>query len=435
MKSIFSILIVVAYFQHASSNSGVVSLFSIGNLNNNPAVLEDLIITRLETMQCLVDPRTDDDVIDQVKRFVGRNRSRALELLHRTETYFPLIDKILAEYGLPNELKYLTIVESSLVINAKSYAGAAGLWQLMPSTARILNLRVDDKIDQRLDPVLSTHAAAKYFKTLYGMFNDWSLVLAAYNCGEYKVKRLMQNSNKKDFWSLRSSLPRQTQLFIPAFIGATYFIEFSEEHEMIIDEEHVESKRLTFAKIFKEVRLKDLYKKTAITSEVFKLYNPGYKRALIPANVKGYYVSLPDSLMVEFIDFYTYSNHSNKSMSDVQPLLEASSLSDAQIISFCRPQINYPDNIGIVQVNEHSVDYNFELKSIDEIPIPAIEEQPAYVYHIVAARESLYAIAEYHQVDLEDLISWNEIKQPNALLTGTVLKIQVVRQPLIVSNP
>lgn len=425
MKSIFSILIILAFLQYASSNSGVGYLLSKGNLENNPAAFEDLIISRLGAMQCLVNPKLEEDVIDQVKRFVGKNRNRAMELLHRTEMYFPLIDKIFAEYELPNELKFLTIVESSLVINAKSYAGAAGLWQLMPSTARILNLRVDDKVDQRLDPVLSTHAAARYFKTLYGMFNDWSLVLAAYNCGEYRVRRVLQSSNKKDFWSLRSSLPRQTQLFVPAFIGATYFIEYSDEHEMILDETHIESNRLTFAKIFKEVRLKDLYKKTAITADVFKQFNPVYKKGLIPASPKGFYVSLPDSLMVEFIDYYTYRNNKNQTMSEVQTLLETNALSDAEIISFSRPHITHPDNISIVQVNEHSVDFEFKPKSIDETPIPPIEASPEFRYHIVGVRESLAAIAENHRVELEDLISWNELSHPEALQAGTVLKIRI----------
>ncbi|MBK9108543.1 MAG: transglycosylase SLT domain-containing protein [Saprospiraceae bacterium] len=427
MKSIFSILIAVACLQNASSNSGVDSLLTKENLANNPAAFEDLIITRLGLMQCLVFAKAEEDVIDQVKRFVGKNRNRAMELLHRTETYFPLIDKIFAEYELPNELKYLTIVESSLVINAKSYAGAAGLWQLMPSTARLLNLRVDDKIDQRLDPVLSTHAAARYFKTLYGMFNDWSLVLAAYNCGENRIKRLLQSSSKKDFWSLRSNLPRQTQLFVPAFIGATYFIEYSDEHEMILDVNHIESNRLTFAKIFKEVRLKDLYKKTNITPDVFKAFNPVYKRGLIPASPKGFYISLPDSLMVEFIDYYTYRNNKNQSMSEVQTLMEFATLSDAEIISFCRPQITHPDNISIVQVNEHSIAFQFSPKSIDEIPIPPMEPSAEFKYHIVGIRESLFSISEIHQVELEDLISWNELTNPESLQVGTVLKIKAER--------
>lgn len=424
-KFIWCALLWLCFAQAASSHSGKGFLLDRNFPGNNPAMFEEIIISRLEAMNCLVKPKIEEDVIDQVKRFIGRDRMRAMEILHRTETYFPLIDKVFSEYNLPKELKYLTIVESSLIINAKSRMGAAGLWQLMPSTAKILQLRVDEKIDQRLDPVLSTHAAAKYFKTLYEMFGDWSLVLAAYNSGEYRIKRLLQSTGKKDFWSLRASLPRQTQLFVPAFIGASYFVEYSEEHEMIPEIGVVENNRLTFAKIFREINLKDLYKKTAIKQDVFKQFNPGYKRSIIPAHSKGHFISLPDSLMVEFIDYYTYQNKKNRQMSAPELISDASDSLEAEIISFTRPEITYPDNIQVVSAQSVCLDYDWSLPTSEEMNIPDMENPPVYAYHILGFRESLASVAENNAVDLEDLLAWNEISHPEHTAPGTVLKIKV----------
>lgn len=427
VKYLLSALLWICLVQSASSHSGIAGWMNDKLPTHHPDLMNDIIVSRLQALECLVTPRIEEDVIDQVKRFIGRDRMRAMDILHRTEIYFPLIERIFGEYGLPKELKYLTIVESSLVINAKSRVGAAGLWQLMPATAKILQLRVDEKMDQRLDPVLSTHAAARYFKTLYGLFGDWSLVLAAYNSGEYRIKRILQNSNKKDFWSIRGSLPRQTQLFVPAFIGASYFVEYSEIHEMVPSSEIVESQRLSFAKIFKEVNLKDLYRKTAIKPEIFKLFNPGYKKPLIPASTKGYSISLPDSLMVEFIDYYTYQNRKNQTMAEPQWVLNAEGLSDAEIISFTRPAISYPDNIQVVQAQTVQLDFEFTPSPSSELEIPKSKPKPVYTYHIVGHRESLFDIAEDYRISLEDLLSWNDSISIDHINTGAVIRI--LQQP------
>lgn len=204
LSSIFIVFLFVLLSHNANSHQGLKATGILSLLGNKPEFYEEEVRSRLESMDCLVSLRIEEDVLDQVKRFVGRNKAATLEILKRTENYFPLIDRIFTENNLPTDLKYLTIVESALQLDAKSYVGAAGIWQLMPATARILKLRVDAKVDQRLDPVLATQAAALYFKNLYAMFNDWSLVIAAYNCGEYKVKDLLESSKATDFGELKS---------------------------------------------------------------------------------------------------------------------------------------------------------------------------------------------------------------------------------------
>lgn len=425
LRSIFGIILfmTICHGLTARHKAGVKVEFT--GLSNKPDYFDEEVRSRLETMSCLVTPKIDDDVLDQVRRFVGKNKAHSLEIIRRTEIYFPLIDKIFKEYNLPIELKYVTIVESSLLLDAKSNVGAAGIWQLMPATARILKLRVDDKVDQRLDPVLATYAAAKYFTMLYGMFNDWSLAIAAYNCGEYKIKAIVENSNAKDFWELKKFLPRQTQLFVPAFIGASYLMQFYQEHDIISDGELENAEKITFAKIYKEVNLKDLYKKTNITKALFMSLNPSFKKGIIQQMTTGSSISLPDSLMVEFIEYYVFGNKKNNFFDEARILLTGEDLNRHEIISFNRPFIFAPDNIALTQVNE--INLEFESNSIRDIRvIPQLNSisELDFKYHLIKSRESISEIADYYKVDLEDLISWNQINTKEVLKAGTVLKVR-----------
>ncbi|MGB3084490.1 MAG: transglycosylase SLT domain-containing protein, partial [Saprospiraceae bacterium] len=408
LLSIFSIILFMTISHKASSYQNLDCNILLSSFLNKPSYYEEEVRSRLESMECLVSTKIEDDVLDQVKRFVGRNKATTLEILKRTEIYFPLIDKIFNEYNLPTDLKYITIVESALLLDAKSHVGAAGIWQLMPATARILKLRVDDKVDQRLDPVLATHAAARYFKLLFTMFNDWSLVIAAYNCGEYKVKDLVESSNATDFWGLKKYLPRQTQLFVPAFIGVSYMMQFHMEHDILPKNQDLFVEKITFAKIFNEVSLKDLFKKTNIRKDIFMSLNPSYKRMVIPTMSFGSSVSLPDSLMVEFIDYYMFQNKKNSFLDEARILLSGDGLLDHEIISFNRPFIFAPDNIALQQANTRSLEFESNsVKDIRELPSVSTTNAFEYQYHIVKSRESISEIAENYKVNIEDLISWN----------------------------
>ncbi len=137
--------------------------------------------------------------------------------------YFNLIDNIFTQYGLPRELKYLAVIESSLQTGATSWVGAAGPWQFMPETARRYGLKVDRQNDERRDYFKSTHAAAHFLLTLYSIFHDWLLVIAAYNGGAERVNSAIKQSGSKDFWTLQYHLPQESRNHVKKFI-ATHFI-------------------------------------------------------------------------------------------------------------------------------------------------------------------------------------------------------------------
>jgi len=406
------------------------SIFWVVNANPNlapmvfgDAFIEEEIKIRLESMSCLVKPIIDVDVLDQVKRFVFVDKASSRKILSRRELYFPLIDKLLLENNLPTELKFLTAIESAINPGVKSYAGAAGLWQFMPSTAKLRGLRVDDKVDERLDPVKSTLAAIDYLKSLYGLFGDWALVFAAYNCGENKILDLIEKNGTRDFWTLRKDLPRQTQLFVPAFIGVSYLMHFYGEHELIPSLEDINIEPLTYARIFKEIDFKKMYKSTGLDKEIFETYNPAFKKNSIPARENGLYVNLPDSLMVLFVDYYLNELDEKKSnISTDSTMIDEEVRID--IITFNRPYQFLPEDIEEFKAQE--LDHVFlQDASINKVPQSISEKVKDYVYHIVSTRETLSNIVDqYNGLTKANLMDWNGLGENKILRPGTVLIIK-----------
>ncbi|MBK9271225.1 MAG: transglycosylase SLT domain-containing protein [Saprospiraceae bacterium] len=421
-KSLFILCIVVARF----SLSAATLIDPIGAIELRDKILanysEEDIIDRLKSMQSIVDVSTDQDVLDQVKRFVLIDRTFSKRILYRKDLYFPLIDQTFGSNQLPLELKYIAAIESGLNPSAKSGVGAAGLWQFMVPTAKNRGLRVDDKVDQRFDPVQSTRAAASYFNSLYQMFGDWTLVLAAYNCGEYKVIDAIQKSGSKNYWEVRKYLPRQTQLFVPAFIGLSYMLHFAETHNLYADNSASPSELLTFIKINRELNIDKMTKSTGIQKELFKSLNPGYRKNIIPKSESGHYIALPDSLAVEFVEYYSSMPNPDKNNIDqVNVLWLPGGIID--LISFARPLVEKPETIEITQPNPLAYETPV---SIEEKPELAARSSKNYTYHIVKTKESLSDIAAlYDSVSIDDLMEWNELNTDMATLArGTVLIVK-----------
>ncbi len=160
-----------------------------------------------------------------VEAYLKKEEKLLQKLKVKSKPLFQTIEKIFLQYDLPIQLKYLAVVESGMLSNAKSGEGARGLWQLMPMTARELGLRVSGKTDERLHTYRSTVAAAKYLRSLYAQFGDWLLVLAAYNGGPGKVYGAMKKAGSKNFWALQRFLPAESRGHVKRFIGIHWFFE------------------------------------------------------------------------------------------------------------------------------------------------------------------------------------------------------------------
>ncbi len=168
-------------------------------------------------------PAMENDRIDfWIRYFTGPGRERFERTLYRMQLYRPVVERILEELQLPHELICVALIESGFHLKAKSSARSVGPWQFISGTARIYGLRVDWWYDERRDIIASTYAAGNYLKDLYGIWNDWPLALAAYNCGEYRVIRAVASQRTNDFWKLK--LPKQTERYVPKFLATLYIL-------------------------------------------------------------------------------------------------------------------------------------------------------------------------------------------------------------------
>lgn len=257
----------------------------------------DTLIKRLK----LLDAKTPFKIVynpqleNVIKSYLKRNKKSMERLMALSSYYFPLFEQKLDTYNIPLEIKYLAIVESALNPRAKSRVGATGLWQFMYATGKMHGLDVSSYVDERMDPVRSTEAAAKYLSSLYKVFGDWDLVLASYNSGPGNVSKAIRRSGgKTDYWSLRPYLPRETAGYVPAFLATLYIFEYAEEHGFqppknevaFIETDTLKPKRiLTFDQI-SEV--------TGVDKELLQFLNPSYKLDVIPYVPKeNYSLRLP----------------------------------------------------------------------------------------------------------------------------------------------
>jgi membrane-bound lytic murein transglycosylase D len=169
--------------------------------------------------------KLNPQAVSFVQDYMDRFSERLNKMKGWGRPYFDMMADVLTKHGLPAELKYLSVIESDLKSNAVSWAGAVGPWQLMPETARLMGLRVNRSSDERTDYTKSTHAAARYLTYLYGLYNDWLLVIAAYNGGPGNVNSAIRKSGSRNFWSLQYYLPAESRTHVKKFIATHYIME------------------------------------------------------------------------------------------------------------------------------------------------------------------------------------------------------------------
>jgi peptidoglycan lytic transglycosylase D len=222
-----------------------------------------------------------------VKGYVDMYTIRRRELVSRmmalSQFYFPMFEEQLDKYNLPLELKYLAICESALNPLAKSRSGAMGLWQFMYPTGKMYGLKVSSYVDERCDPHKSTVAACEYLKYLYGLFGDWQMVLAAYNCGPGNINKAIRRSGgKKTYWEIRPFLPRETQGYVPAFIAVNYVMSYTAEHNLYSAVPKKTFLQIDTVAVKKQLSFSKISAVLDIPEEELKYLNPCYKKGVIP---------------------------------------------------------------------------------------------------------------------------------------------------------
>ncbi|MGC1244032.1 MAG: LysM peptidoglycan-binding domain-containing protein [Chryseosolibacter sp.] len=258
--------------------------------DDDPTVLSD----RLRCLPSNIPLVYNDKVHAFINYFTIKDREYTRLMMRRKNLYFPLFEKYLAKYNLPDELKYLAIIESGLNPRAVSRVRAVGLWQFMSATGKYYGLNNNWYIDERMDPEKATDAACRYLRDLHRMFNDWELALAAYNTGPGNVRKAIRRSGyKKTFWEIYPKLPRETRSYVPQFVAMIYTMNHLDEHNFFDEGEEMLVRSDTLH-VKKFLNFETLASLTGSCLEDLQRLNPAIQRNAIPETTgKSFVMRIP----------------------------------------------------------------------------------------------------------------------------------------------
>ena len=265
-------------------------------------VSDEEFVSRLNNINSYIPLAYNDIVKNYCILYSEKHRKVMNDVMGLSEAYWPLFDEIFMHYGVPLELKALAIVESHLKPTAFSRMGAKGIWQFMYRTGKLYNLRIDSWTDERMDPVKSTEAAAKYLKEAYAVFGDWNLAIASYNCGLGNVNKAIRRSGgKRDFWQIYDYLPRETRGYVPAFIGALYAMHYYKEYGIVPVKKPISVPVDTFH-VHRNLHIGQIASVVGVDSAMVANLNPQYYHGMIPGNDYECVLRLPMEYTNAFID-------------------------------------------------------------------------------------------------------------------------------------
>ncbi|MEZ4891349.1 MAG: transglycosylase SLT domain-containing protein [Crocinitomicaceae bacterium] len=339
--------------------------------------------------------------LSTIRFFVANRRGFARVALGRSKLYFDLFEKKLQEYGLPLELKYLSVIESGLRPQVKSPAGALGLWQFMYGTGKIFGLKENYYFDERMDPEKSTDAACRYLKQLYNIYGDWNLALAAYNAGPGNVNKAIRRSgNKTTYWAVRPFLPRETQGYVPNFIAAVYLLTYHAEHNIIPAEAAVHYAELDTMCLKSGIHMSTIEKLVGWDEADIKAVNPVYKYNYIPETTPKQCISGPIKYIGKLV-----------SMEDSLYSLEKSIFSPQKVTS-------------PVATNSTTDSTDVDAKdSTNTAILPGTTEAGNTFYHKVEQGENLNTIATKYGTTINKIMAINGLSTTK-IYVGQRLKIE-----------
>ena len=261
---------------------------------NTPQITSEMLYRdRIFRLPTAMNIPLNEKVRNGIEIFLTRKKTLISAMLSLGDYYFPTIEAILDKYKLPLELKYLIIVESGMNPTAVSPAGAAGLWQFMAPTAKAYGLTINSLVDERLDLEKSTDAAARYLRDLYQVYHDWFMALAAYNCGLGNLNRAVYRAGgRTDYWSVYPFLPRETQGYVPLFIGAFYAMHYHVDHQICPKNVSLPLATDTLI-IHHSLSIRELSEAAGVSQSLFQLLNPQYKQGTVPGHISPCVIRLP----------------------------------------------------------------------------------------------------------------------------------------------
>ncbi len=268
----------------------------------NPYFSDEVIAERLRRMPTTIEMPYNQVVRQFIDRYTNRMRRSVSVMLGSSNFYMPIFEQALEAYNVPLELKYLPVIESALNPKAVSRVGATGLWQFMLATGKQYGLRVNSLVDDRRDPIRSSYAAAKYLHDLYRIFGDWTLAIAAYNCGPENVNKAIRRSGgSMDYWKIYPYLPSETRGYVPAFIAANYVMNYYCDHNicpMLTNlPEHTDT-----VVVNRNVALATISKFCDVDMATLRDLNPQYRRDLVNGLTEPSVIRMPLAAINKFIE-------------------------------------------------------------------------------------------------------------------------------------
>jgi membrane-bound lytic murein transglycosylase D len=389
MKRLFTLIFCFLLLQIAKASPSFVSgdIFSKADtivvpIVNQPAPLNyqsGIYKRRLDSIKKDV-PLDYNEYVQSYIDIYMHNRDEMGRVLGLTKYYFPIYEKALRDAGIPDEIKYLSIVESKLDPLAISRVGATGPWQFMATTAKTYGLNMDDYVDDRRDPIQASYAAAAYLKDAYEEFGDWLLAIASYNCGKSNVERAIEKAGSSNFWAIRQYLPNETRGYVPAFIAVTYIMNYYNRHN-IVPQPCNYSMTTDTVLVNKYIALSTVSQVLGIDVKQLASLNPAYKKQIINGTGK-----LPRRLIIPQIDKGKYA-----------ALYEA--LNNNSNIIPAAPHVAYASPV------------HYDNKT---------EELPAF--HKAKRGETLSDVADNYGIDLQDLKAMNHLHS-NKLVAGQRIRL------------
>jgi membrane-bound lytic murein transglycosylase D len=440
-----------------------------------PIFPDSVYLKRIQNIPSAIELNYNNIVRNFIHVYSKKRRERVEIILGLSNYYFPIFERIFDQHELPHELKYLAIIESALNPRAVSRAGATGIWQFMYGTGRIYGLTINSFVDERRDPIKSTQAAAEYLKDLYNIFGEWDLAIAAYNCGPRNVsKAIYRAGGKKNFWDIYYYLPRETRGYFPAFIAATYIMNYHELHNiqprpidlpMVTDTIHIN----------KKLHLNQVAQVLGIPQEQLEDLNPQYRKNIIPAVNTTFSLKIPLEKTKQFISMedsiYNYKKEhffEDKIIKNPRSTryVHQAPRGKAKLYYRVKPgdnlgyiaewydvrasQLRYWNNIRgnlirtnqklVVYVPKNKVNYYKPVNSLSfeekqkRIGQPVEKKNTAikkskpddnYIYYKVKNGDTLWDIAKkYPGVSQTDLIKLNDLNNARNLKVGQYLKIK-----------
>lgn len=275
------------------------------SLGDTPSTV--LIKSRLDNLSGVLDVSYDREIRSRLLEYTVYARKNTEDLLGRAIKYFPIFEEKLRAKNLPTELKYIAVVESMLNPTAKSRVGAYGMWQFMPATGRMYGLSRDVYVDQRADPELATDAALDYLSDLYDQFGDWTVAMAAYNCGPGNIRKAIRRSGKTDFWGMKAYLPKETRNYIPRIIAAAYLMSYYHSHNLSPKGYVADFQETEVVNPDKNLSLTEISENLNLDIASLRNLNPIYKSDRVPGNGRNP-LRLPKSRLHMYYVHYDAEN-------------------------------------------------------------------------------------------------------------------------------